>query len=444
MTADITASRFAKLKPVVGYAVFGLAAFVVALYFTFPYDRVKDRIVAMLAAVDLDVQVGSAGPALGIGISLKDITVAPRTQPGVPAATNKPASRFAIDEASIRVSPLAAFLGGSGVSVSADAFGGTVDFERQVSKSRTRVTAAARDVDVGDLPWVKAAINLPLSGTLEVDLDVELPNGRYAEAIGSAEIKCTGCVIGDGKEKLKIAGNPLLAEGLSLPKVRLGDFGGRVAVEKGTAKLQGLQAKSPDGEISIEGEILLRDPLPMSTVRAYVRFKMSDALLKSSDKLGLLLQLAETMGKRPDGYFGLRVSGRLESLDPPEWSKISPFGDRAPAAGGRTGAGASGSRPSITSVRPSPVEPSSPSAAGLRPEEMVVADEPAPPPPPPVMAPPPAPAAEETPQPSPTSAPEEGAAAQHTVPVPPVPARRQAGEQSPPSTTDDNGNETDH
>ena len=74
---------------------------------------------------------------------------------------------------------------------------------------------------------------------------------------------------------LKVAGNPLLAEGLLLPKIRIGDFTGRIVFEKGIGRFQSVQAKSPDGEIALEGEIRLADPTQFSSVDVYVRFKLS-------------------------------------------------------------------------------------------------------------------------------------------------------------------------
>src|SRR4030095_7612923 len=117
------------------------------------------------------------------------------------------------------------------------------------------------DVAMAEIPGVKEAINLPLGGKLGVPLHPGRLGGRVAAADGSVRWTCAACVIGDGKAKLKIAGNPMLAEGLSLPRLKLCDFAGRINFEKGVGKLQGVQAKSPDGELYIEGEVRLADPL---------------------------------------------------------------------------------------------------------------------------------------------------------------------------------------
>jgi hypothetical protein len=89
-----------------------------------------------------------------------------------------------------------------------------------------------------------------------------MPGRQAGAADGAIRWTCAACVVGDGKAKLKVAGNPMLAEGLSLPKLKLGDFTGRINFEKGVGKLQGVQAKSADGELYVEGEVRLADPLP--------------------------------------------------------------------------------------------------------------------------------------------------------------------------------------
>src|SRR4029077_10534035 len=119
-------------------------------------------------------------------------------------------------------------------------------------------------------PGVKETINMPVTGKVKLDVDIASETGRYADANGVITLSCTDVVAGDGKTPLKVAGNPFLAAGLTLPRTRIGDLGGRVAIEKGTAKLQGVESKSPDGEVALEGEIVLHDPLSASTVNLYL------------------------------------------------------------------------------------------------------------------------------------------------------------------------------
>ena len=99
---------------------------------------------------------------------------------------------------------------------------------------------------------------------------------------------------------------------------------------KSTAELQGVEAKSPDGDLALDGEIQLHDPLPTSTLALYLRFRLSEPFLKSADKLQLMLQMAGSAGKRPDGFYGVRLSGRLGSMSPPVFTPNFAVGKQRP------------------------------------------------------------------------------------------------------------------
>src|SRR4051812_49635744 len=90
---------------------FGVVVFVIAFYISFPYHRVKDQVVAMAAMQDLDVEIDSAGPILGVGIAFEDITVNTR-----PTDASKP-TRLKIDRARVSLSPLARLFGDEAVSL---------------------------------------------------------------------------------------------------------------------------------------------------------------------------------------------------------------------------------------------------------------------------------------------------------------------------------------
>jgi type II secretion system protein N len=323
--------------------------------------------------------------------------------------------------AKVRWSLLGALAGRKTYQVSANVFGGNLDVETSRNKTESGLHVEAAAIDLSDLPWVKAAINLPLSGRLDLHLDEKMPGLRATATVGSLTWTCHACAVGDGKAKLIIAGNPLLAEGLGLPKIRLGDFVGRVSIDKGVGRLQGVLAKSPDGEVYVEGEIKLNQPLSSSSVDLYLRFKLSDALLKSSEKLRTIMQFAGSAGKRPDGFYGVRLSGPVQHLGTPMWTKTSPFG--APASGPKPIAAKAGAvftppppppPPTAAPIAADPSAPAEPPPPPSRPPgvDPAVYDpkidnpppeepEPPPPPPPPTPAPTPPPAAAPPPPPPP-------------------------------------------
>jgi type II secretion system protein N len=376
-----------QLRRVGMFAGAGVLVYVVALFIWFPYDRAKEVAIGMAAAQGLDVEIESAGPTFGIGVSFSNIRVKTRPTSGKP-------TRFSIEKASVTTSLFGLLFSPSSppLTISLDAFGGHVELSQKGSpgkKGPFRIELVARGVEAGEIPGVRETINLPLTGTLKLDLDLASATGRFATSKGTISFSCEGCVAGDGKAPLKVEGNPFLGGGLTLPKVRIGDLRGEVAVDNGTAKLKGIESKSPDGELSLEGDVSLRDPLMNSIVNAYLRFKLSDAFLKSASTVQTILQMAGGNGRRPDGSYGLRIGGRL-GAPAMSLASSSPFGASAGAAA-RPGVGV---RPGMA---PSYVPPPPPPASGQQPPSTppaTVDNSPPPPPqPPPVpdvqMIPPP-------------------------------------------------------
>src|SRR3954453_11569556 len=62
----------------------GLGVFVIVLYIWFPYERAKEVAINLAAAQNLDVEIESAGPAWGVGVSFSNIRV--KTRPTTPHA----------------------------------------------------------------------------------------------------------------------------------------------------------------------------------------------------------------------------------------------------------------------------------------------------------------------------------------------------------------------
>jgi len=400
----IAPDKLRRLRRSALYAVFGLAVFIVALYMSFPSQRAKDVAIRVAASKDLDVEIGSASPAFGLGVVFRDIRV--RTRP----TTGKP-TRFTIESARIALSPWSVLSSSKTFTINLEAFGGQIELVQTGApgkKGAFAFEARARDIKMSEIPGVREALNIPLAGTAKLEAKVSSATGKLADANGEATFSCDGCVVGDGKTPLRIAGNPFLSGGLTLPRLRLGDFGGHVAIEKGLARLQEIGGRSPDGEVALEGEITLRDPLPSSNVNAYLRFKLSDSFLKQAGALQTILQMAGAPGKRPDGFYGMRLSGRLGQLNPPVLSPTSPIVTPPP----RPGSHASITPRPPPSGSPPPSPPPPPPAA-------VAAAAPAPQPEPPPPPPPPAPAA---PEPTPPPPPPPPPPAAPPAPAPPAPA----------------------
>jgi type II secretion system protein N len=376
----MTPDRWRRLQRAGIYSGFGLVIFIIALYMSFPYDRAKQAAVGWISKnLDMDAEIGSAGPAFGLAVAFQDIRL--RTRP----ITGKP-TRLTIESAKVSLSPFSLLTASKSIRLVADAFGGKVAFDFHGTPGKKAAPFAielhASDISASDLPGLKEAINLVLSGTLKLDGEVRSETGKLADAKGSISFACADCVAGDGKTPLRVAGSAFLSGGLTLPRVRLGQLNGNIAIDKGTAKLQGVETKSPDGEASLEGDVGLRDPFGSSAINLYLRFKLNDAFLQKAASLGMILQTAAAAAKRPDGAYGLCLGGRMAQWAPPRPCPTSPI---TSGSGGITQARPSNRMP-VTTPPPPPAPPPPPPPAAVP-----TIDVPPPPPPPPAAEPPPPP-----------------------------------------------------
>src|SRR5262249_12159122 len=148
-----------------------------------------------------------------------DIRVRTRPTPSpTTGAIGKP-TRFTVDSAKVSFSLWSLLMGSRQTAISLDAFGGKIPFEEQGTaggkdggkKGGFRTEVDARGVKMAELPGVKEAINLPLSGTLKLELDVASDTGKYADAHGTINFTCADCVVGDGKTPIVVPGSPFLA-----------------------------------------------------------------------------------------------------------------------------------------------------------------------------------------------------------------------------------------
>ncbi len=298
------------------YGALGLCCFAASLYFAFPYHRVKEWLVrAVEQGGAWRMEIGSLSPSVLPGVVLEDVVL----RAAVPEGKDGDAApdELRIARARVRVGLFAALAGETDVSFHADFLGGRVEgrFEREAGA--TTLVAKADGIPIGALPWFSSAVGTVVKGGLHAAVDLTLPAGKLDDATGSITLTCKGCAIGDGQAKVGgaagAAGAGFLAQGLTLPELRVGDIAAVVRIAKGAVKLEGVEARSDDGEAAIEAEVTLREPFVTSQVRGYLRFKFSDALKKREPKFEAI-EAGLGAGRRSDGAFGVRISGRIGEL----------------------------------------------------------------------------------------------------------------------------------
>ena len=382
--------RARRLLRYVGFAVLGLVTFVLAFQATFPFARVKDKIIEALAE-KYEVTIGSVeggwlpGRVYFRGISLVTRTTKPDDIP----------TRFNIEQLRVDVGILAALRGTTKVGLDAtigDAKNGRgrIVADLALSNSSTQISVVSDEVPSASLP-VREVLGLPMSGKLVFSFDLDLPNDKskagkvgpnWPKAAGSVSLRCpTGCTIGDGKSKLKVKVSnqrqQAFAEGgIDFGKISVDTLAIDVELKNGKLDMTKFDLKSPDGEAHVDFDMVMNQDINQSMVTGCLRFHGSEALLKREPKTHAALS---TTGANlgPDNLYHIKLDGPLRDIRRLPQSC-------GPTAGGESSGGGPKPRPNLTVAPDAPSVP--PSMPPGRPPAMTAQPyQPPPPAAPPLM-----------------------------------------------------------
>lgn len=354
--------RLRKVAKWVGYPLFYLFCLGLFGYLTFPFDRLKDRLIAEFQHAQTkrgqasgqrleidhlssywftgleaegvrlilppDDGTSSSGRSSSFEAALKGAGSSGATEPPKETVVT-------IDEVHGRLQVLPLLIGRVKIKFWASAFGGEVMGTVPVGAASGPVEVELADIDLGKIEPLVTLIGLPLKGTAAGRLELAAGEGKFNKANGSLEVKMSGVALGDGKTKFKGQ--------IALPEAKLGDVTITAEATSGVLKITTLSAGGPDVELEGDGKVSVREPWNDSTADLYLRFKFSDAYRdKNDDTRSLLGSPNSTMpalieivepkikrAKRSDGFYGFHVIGPLKKVKF-EPSAVDSPGSKAP------------------------------------------------------------------------------------------------------------------
>lgn len=314
--------KLVKYGGLVGYPLFYMACLCIFAVMTFPYDKLKQRVVATFNARPRSP--GSAQDELQIdemsgywlsGVRVKGLRLT--TASSEPGASP---SKIVLDEATVRYSILSALLGNADVSFDAFAFGGEVTGTYDAHGKDRAIDVKLDAIDLGEVDPLVEWVGIPLQGKLGGAVKVTLPEGKMAKATGAVSLEALGLAVGDGKAKIKGA--------FALPKVDIGTLTLVADVREGALKLSKLVAGGKDVELQGDGRVTLRDTLADSPCDGQVRFKVNDAYRAKSEATKALFGAPGStvpaaidfepkvkQSKRADGFYGWTLRGPVGRLE---------------------------------------------------------------------------------------------------------------------------------
>lgn len=338
---DPRLERFKELArtvgPWIGYTGFFFTAFVLFSYWTFPWERVRDKVIADFDRAQTPapgaprqiLSIGKLEPSWMTGIVLKDVALT-----SVPADPTKPTTSLRAEEIRARVSLGSILSAAKDVTFSVRTMGGTIEgyvtHKAAVQKDPKAppLKGAARfdrtiHVDVENLSLnefgpFRDAVGVPVGGTLKGSIELTLGESRADKANGAIDFNIDNYWISDGVVPFKVpALKPIFgSENITLPKIEIGTLPIQIAVKDGIARITKWAAAGKDLDLAIDGQIVLRDQGALSELQLGLRFKFNESYKKKGDATAGLLFLLDgepklKAAKRPDGFYALRVMGPL-------------------------------------------------------------------------------------------------------------------------------------
>ncbi|MCA9534905.1 MAG: type II secretion system protein GspN [Myxococcales bacterium] len=305
-----------KVLKFLGYSTFFWTFFWLFAYLSFPYERVRDRIVQ-----EVEFPKDARGNRRPSGYQLEIMELSPSWFTGVeargvriikPGEGEEPTVDVLIEEVNARISLLSLLTGTIAVSFDARLAGGAVEGEVEYGDSSALQLNIVEPLRLRGISIIRAFLGLPLGGTLSGDIDVDFPE-EIAQASGHVNLRADNLTIGDGIAKLRLPGMP---NGITLERINAGRMTIRLAIAGGVATVQRLRSRGEDAELDGEGTINLMQPLRQSRLDLLVRLKILDAYREQSDRARAMISLLDSVptlarARTSDGALQYRLGGSM-------------------------------------------------------------------------------------------------------------------------------------
>lgn len=345
---EVMKERLKRLAPKIGYPLFYLFALIVFLSWTFPYDKLKERIVTTFNAqqrsssAPTELQIEELDSSWLTGVKAKGVRlISPSPDP------TKAPTEIKIDEARARISLLGLLVGNKDVSFRIDAFDGTIKGSFEDSGKERNVDVTFDGVDMSKIDAIATNVGFPLEGKLFGNLKLQLPEGKASKGNGTVNLELRDLYAGNAKElTVKTPLGPF-----TLPRLKVGTFTVTGDAKDGILKITKVGATGGDVDVNGDGRVQLREVATDAHLEVNLKFKINDGYRSKNEKTKMLfgapggkekpmLEMDPRMAKSKtsDGFYGLKIGGTLAKPDP----QPSGGGLAVPGFGSSSGSGAPG------------------------------------------------------------------------------------------------------
>lgn len=451
--------KYSKLVRWIGYPLLYVFGFLLFCYISFPYERLKQRMVSGYNASQTGPDAGRMEidslswswrfpgiTAEGLRIlGPEPVAETPAVPPTADAAEGAEASaarKITVDDVYVRVAPLSYLFGTTAVTFGGDAFGGGLSGSYEESTDALEIELELEEVEPSQVPELEKTVGLPLGGVMNLSVQIRLPEGKASEAEGHIDLRIDDLTVGDGKSKIRGQ--------LALPQISAGTLVLKASVTEGQVTVEEFSTDGDDISLLGDGKIKLRDKLITSVADLTLTFNFTDKYkLKNDITKGLFgdgkfpgafdLDPQIKRSKGTTGEYTWRAGGPLNRLQfSPAPGSALKNKQRSPAPGATEAAESTPdilrAKPAKSSAAKSARERRAATAARKEAQQAATPLQPAAPVPEPAPVPPPNPFVP-TPAPEPEASPVDDTPVEEPVPAveEPAPAEEQPAESEAPA-----------
>lgn len=280
-----------------------LAVAPIPLYLLWPREHPEVR----RRPTGYQLEIGSLRPSWFTGVDAEDVRFAI-----VPDAPDERPRDLHIQSLHARLALLPLLAKTVALSFEARVARGDIEGAVAVQEHRQEIDAKFSGVRLRYLPILRAALPLPVEGTLDGELDLALDDDP-ALTEGDIDLRLGNVAVGDGSAKLALDG---MGDGITVERINAGNLVLQARIEEGTATIERLQGRGDDLELDGEGQIRLRSPLRASQLDLLIRAKFSEGYQQRNDRTRALFSLLDLnprarAAKTPDGALQYRIGGTI-------------------------------------------------------------------------------------------------------------------------------------
>ena len=288
-----------KRLRIIGYVVFGIFAFGLSFYMTFPADAVGQRLTREFNRMTngkYSVTFSDMSLYRFTGVAAENVTVKSTASDGEPLEVT-------FDQVRARLEILPLFALSLGGNAEIEMGEGTVELDVGTGseKGSFDVELEIEELDFASPPILPKMAGMPLAGKL---------SGK-AQVSWSAELRKS-----EGKASVTIrdaAMGPGAVQGFSFPTLGLGQLDLALDLRAGRLRLASFQQKGGDLNARANASTALNRSFGNSSLDACFEIKATDDFLSKNPKFKTVMELAQVKLKKDgEGYLHVPLSGTFK------------------------------------------------------------------------------------------------------------------------------------